>query len=83
MKEALKCRNDIVKNVKEKLITVNLGEGNLERLVKISKNLLDEEKRELIALLKEFRDIFAWWYEEMLGLDPMLVTHKFNVDVKV
>ena len=31
-------------------------------------------------MLKEFRDVFAWDYSEMLGLDPGLVVHTLNVD---
>jgi hypothetical protein len=27
-------------------------------------------------LFKEFRDIFSWSYEEMLGIDPKIVEHE-------
>ena len=33
-------------------------------------------------LLKEYKDVFAWDYSEMLGLDPGLVVHTLNVDPK-
>ena len=36
----------------------------------------------MVALLKEYKEVFAWDYEEMPGLDPKLVTHKLNVDPK-
>ena len=36
----------------------------------------------MIALLKEYKDVFAWKYEEMLGLDPKLVIHKLNANPK-
>ena len=36
----------------------------------------------MILLLKEFKDVFAWNYSEMLGLDPGLVVHTLNVDPK-
>lgn len=75
--------NDIIKNVQEELVEVNLNEGGKERLVKISKNLSEEEKRKFIALLKEFKDVFAWRYEEMPSLDPKSITHKLNIDPKV
>ena len=32
--------------------------------------------------LKEYKDVFAWDYSEMLGLDPGLVVHTLNVDPK-
>lgn len=37
----------------------------------------------MILLLKEFRDVFAWDYNEMPRLDLRLVEHKLNVDPKV
>ena len=36
----------------------------------------------MILLLKEFKDVFAWDYSEMLGLDLGLVVHTLNVDPK-
>ena len=30
------------------------------------------------ALFKEFRDIFAWSYEEMPGIDPQIVVHEIK-----
>ena len=37
----------------------------------------------MILLLKEFRDVFSWDYSEMSGLDPGLVVHTLNVDLRV
>ena len=34
----------------------------------------------MILLLKEFRDVFAWDYNEMIGLDLGLVVHTLNLD---
>ena len=30
------------------------------------------------ALFKEFRDVFSWSYEEMLGIDPSIVEHEIR-----
>ena len=43
----------------------------------------EEKKAELILLLKEFRDVFSWDYSEMSGLDPGLIVHTLNVDLRV
>ena len=73
--------NDVVKNVQEELVEIDLnnreGEG---KLVKISKGLPKEERRKLTALLRKYKDVFAWSYQEMLGLSPNLVTQKLKVD---
>ena len=67
--------NNVVKNVQKELVEVNLNDKGKERMVKISKGLLEEEKRRLMALLKEYKDVFAWDYK---GLDPKVVTHKLK-----
>ena len=36
----------------------------------------------MILLLKEFKDVFAWDSNKMPGLDPGLVVHKLNVNLK-
>ena len=59
-----------------------MNDGGEERSVKVSKSLPKGERRMLVALLKEYKDVFAWDYEEMPGLDAMVVTDKLNVDPK-
>ena len=69
--------------LEEKLEEVDLGiDPQKLRPNSISSKFLEEEKAELILLLKEFRDIFAWEYCEMPGLDLGLVVHTLNVDPK-
>jgi len=51
-------------------------------MISISSKLSEKEKVELILLLKEFRDVFAWDYNEMPVLDPGLVVHTLNVDLE-
>ena len=65
----------------EKLEEVDLGSGSQElRPISISASLTEKEKLELVLLLKEFKDVFAWDYSEMLGLDLRLIAHTLNVD---
>ena len=67
--------------VEEGLKEVDLGSGSQEpRPISISASLTEKEKSELILLLKEFKDVFAWDYSEMPSLDPGLVAHTLNVD---
>jgi len=54
----------------EELEEVDLGSSSQGlRPISISTSRTEKEKSELILLLKEFNDIFAWDYGEMLGLD--------------
>ena len=65
----------------EELEEVDLGSSSQEpRPISISASLTEKEKSELVLLLKEFKDIFAWDSNEMPGLDPGLIAHTLNVD---
>jgi len=67
--EALNRESERSKPNKEEIEVVNLAdEGENEKPVKIRVNFPKDLKRELIALLKEFRKIFAWSYQDMPGL---------------
>ena len=73
--------NDGVKNVQEEHVEVNLGDREEgKKMEKINKNLSDKERGKLVALLKEYMDVFAWSYQEMPGLSPNLVVHKLKVN---
>ena len=39
-----------------------------------------EVKEDLIELLREYNDIFAWSHEEMPGIPFSLATHRLAVD---
>ena len=39
-----------------------------------------QEREQLVTLLQKYRDVFAWTYDKMPGLDPGLVVYSLNVD---
>ena len=55
------------------------NEGENEKHVMIGVNFPKGMKPELRALLKEFREIFTWPYQDMLGLDIEIVVHRILV----
>ena len=54
---------------------VDSGDGDRPRPMFISAKLDPEYKQELVKLLKEYKDCFAWEYYEMPGLDRSIVEH--------
>ena len=54
---------------------VDIGPGDKPRPTFISKRLDPSLREPMIALLKEYRDCFAWDYSEMPGLDRSIVEH--------
>ena len=60
---------------------VNLYDNSEEpQTVLISKELTRAIRTVVIDTLRNNKDVFAWNYDEMLRLDPLLVTHKLGVE---
>ena len=55
---------------------VDLGPGDKPRPTLISKKLDPILREQMITLLSEYRDCFAWDYTEMPGLDRNIVEHR-------
>ena len=49
--------------------TVNISNDTTIKDVKIGLTLSRDERKELINLLSEFVDVFAWSYQDMPGID--------------
>ena len=54
----------------DKVVQINLGDEANPKPIFISEGLSPSEKRDLISLVQEYIDVFAWNYEDMPGLDP-------------
>uniref|UniRef100_A0A2N9EPF1 Reverse transcriptase domain-containing protein n=1 Tax=Fagus sylvatica TaxID=28930 RepID=A0A2N9EPF1_FAGSY len=64
----------------EELEIINLNsDPNVHKPISISASLSTEERTHLVELLKEYQDVFAWQYNEMLEIDPELVAHSLNI----
>jgi hypothetical protein len=62
-----------------KLKELNLGTPEEPRNVLVPKDLDVEFKAQLFTVLKEYKDVFAWSYEDMKGLNPEFYHHKINL----
>jgi hypothetical protein len=58
-------------------IDISVKPGIVEN-VHIGASCSPDEIITYTSLFKEFRDIFAWSYEEMPGIDPSIVVHEIN-----
>ena len=78
--EALNRESKGSKPKLEETKMVNLADkGENGKSIKIGVNFPKDMKPELIALLKEFKEIFAWSYQDMQGLDIKIVMHRVPV----
>ena len=75
--EALEKQDEGSKPNTEELEIINLAEkGEEPKEVKIGTRFTAEQREAFITLLREFREIFAWSYQDMPGLDTNIVVHK-------
>jgi hypothetical protein len=70
--------------VSQRVWPAELKELNLEmpeepRNVLVAKDLDVEFKAQIGLVLKEYKDVFAWSYEDMKGLNPEFYHHKINL----
>ncbi|KAL0444617.1 UNVERIFIED_CONTAM: Transposon Tf2-12 polyprotein [Sesamum latifolium] len=68
-----------VKATIDELKEVNLGNTEDPRPIYTSVSLTQQEDGAYITLLHEFKDVFAWSYKKMPGLDPKVAVHHLLV----
>src|SRR3954468_21405235 len=56
-----------------------MGDEANSKPIYISDALSQYEKADLIALIKEYVDVFTWHYEDMPCLDPKVAMHRLNI----
>ena len=69
-------------NIEETEVINLADEGENEKPVKIGVNFPKDMKPELIALLKEFKEILAWSYQNMPELDTEIVMHRIPIKLE-
>jgi hypothetical protein len=64
----------------EELETINVGNDQSKKELKIGTLITPEQRIVMIAPLQEYADVFAWSYEDMPGLDSNIVVHKIPLE---
>jgi hypothetical protein len=63
----------------EEVEDCNLGSKESPKFVKLSKYLPIEHKKKYIELLKEYKDVFAWSYEDLKTYATYIIEHKITL----
>ena len=63
----------------DELKEINLGTKDDPRPTFVSTLLTPEEEEEYIQVLSQYKDVFAWSYKEMPGLDPRIAVHRLAI----
>jgi len=66
--------------IEEETQPTNLGTDDEPKMIQVGNTLTTSEKDALVALLIEFKEVFAWSYEDMLGIDIDIVRHCIPTD---
>lgn len=72
----LEYEEDTIQPYKEPLEVINMGSEEDRKEIKIRALLSSKVKEQLISLLREYVDIFAWSYQDMPGLNTDIVEHR-------
>jgi hypothetical protein len=59
------------------VIDISIKEGVMEN-INLGTNCSPKEVVSYTVLFKELRDVFAWSYEEMPGIDPSIIVHEIK-----
>ncbi|KAL0403639.1 UNVERIFIED_CONTAM: Transposon Tf2-11 polyprotein [Sesamum radiatum] len=70
---------DGVQATVDELKELNLGTPEEPRPIFVSALLSPEEEEQYFKTLGEYRDVFAWTYKEMPGLDPKVAIHHLGI----
>ena len=58
--------------------TLNLGNDESPRLIKIGSNLNEQERKGLKELFIEFQEVFIWSNEDMSSIDPKIAQNQID-----
>jgi hypothetical protein len=58
---------------------IDIGDGRTPRLTFVNKTLETDPRDEIIGLLKEYSDCFAWNYIEIPGLSQEVAEHRLPI----
>ena len=68
----------VVAEPTEVLENVLLQEDDLEKFTRIGTGKKEKARKDLIQFLRKSIDVFTWSHDDMLGIDPSVITHRLN-----
>lgn len=71
----LKQESKVIQPHEESVEMVKLGTKEEVKEVKIGATMQDDVKMKLVKLLQEYMDVFAWSYQDMIGLDTDIMVN--------
>jgi len=70
----------LLEPIKEETQSINLGTDDEPKMIQVGNTLTTSKKDALVALLIEFKEVFAWSYDDMPGTDIDIGQHCIPID---
>ncbi|KAL0421109.1 UNVERIFIED_CONTAM: Transposon Ty3-G Gag-Pol polyprotein [Sesamum latifolium] len=67
----------------EELLNIGLMPGDPEKVTRISSQMDEAIRKEVIQCLRRNVDVFAWTPQDLEGINPEVITHHLNIDPRV
>ena len=64
----------------DKVSQINFGDEANPKPIFISESLSRPKIEDLIHLIREYKDVFTWNYEDIPRLDPQIAMHRLNIN---
>ena len=75
-----KLKHGHLEPIKEETQPINMATDDEPKMIQMSNTLTTSEKNALVALLTEFKEVFAWSFEDMPRIDTDIVQHCIPID---
>ena len=73
-------KQGLLEPIKEETQPINLGTDDEPKMIQVGNTLTTSKKDALVALLTEFKEVFAWSYEDMPETDIDIWQHYILTD---
>ena len=59
----------------DEVIDINIGSSVSPKMIKIGKKASPKERKAIENLIREYKDVFAWTYDDLKTFDPAIIEH--------
>ena len=59
----------------DEVIEINIGTPVSPKMIKIGNNSSPKERKAIENLIREYKDVFAWTYDDLKTFDPAIIEH--------
>lgn len=62
------------------LVEIQVDSREPSKVLKIGSSLSRKDRTDIEAFLRRNLDVFSWMHDDMVGIDPEIMSHRLNID---